>query len=768
MGMNPADFYHKKRKKYKPVKHHFLLILIFPTLLSFPAAGQEDYTISGRITEKSTGEDLIGATVVLEPGLQGAATNSYGFYSLSAPAGNYNITYRFIGYETIEKKLSLDSDIKLDIELNRKNISLDEVVVSARKNDYNISGTEMGVERLAIKQVELIPVLMGETDILKTLQLLPGISTASEGSTGFNVRGGSIDQNLILLDEAAVYSASHLAGFFSVFNSDIIKDITVYKGGIPPAYGGRAASVVDITMNNGNNKEFEGKGGIGLLSTRLSLEGPVIKDKMSYILSARRSYADIILKALPGDIIEDGSSLFFYDLNAKINLAAGENDRIFLSAYLGRDVFGYEDFGMGWGNYTGTLRWNHLFSDRLFSNTSFIYSDFSYDFRAGKNINYDSGIKDYGFKNDLSFFLNPSNTLSTGLEIHYRDFNPGRLLSGDSSRLNIVMDRKTALEAGLYIQNKHTISPVLRTNYGLRLSSFRQLNTGNSSLTYLIAEPRLSFNYIINDRSSLKFSYNKLSQYLHLLSNSTSGQVTDIWVPGSSKIKPVKASQLAMGYFRNFLDNTVESSVEIYYKDLRNITDFEDGTNIILNENIEDRIIAGRGRSYGAEFYLKKKQGRFSGWISYTISRTENLIEGINNNRWYPAKYDKTHDISIVGSYELTSRISLSSVFVFATGYAVTFPEGKYSLGGITMPYYTDRNGYRMPPYHRMDMNVRIKGRERKRFNTSFDISVYNLYNRHNAYSIYFREGENNSAATEAVKLSLFGIVPSLSFNISF
>ena len=750
------------------MKHNSLLTLIFTGLLCLQAAGQESYTISGRITEKSTGEDLIGATVVLEPGLQGTATNSYGFYSLSAPAGNYTVSYRFIAYETVEKRLSLDSDIKLDIELIRKNISLDEVLVSAQKNDHNISGTEMGVERLDIKQVELIPVLMGETDILKTLQLLPGISTASEGSTGFNVRGGSIDQNLILLDEAAVYSASHLAGFFSVFNSDVIKEILIYKGGIPPAYGGRAASVVDITMNNGNNKKFEGKGGIGLLSARLSLEGPVIKDRMSYILSGRRSYADIILKALPGEIIEEGSSLFFYDLNAKINLTAGENDRIFLSAYLGRDVFGYEDFGMGWGNYTGTLRWNHLFSDRLFSNTSFIYSDFSYDFRAGKNINYDSGIKDYGFKNDLSFFLNPSNTLNAGLEIHYRDFNPGRLLSGDSSRLNIVMDSKAALEAGLYIQNKHTISHGLRADYGLRLSSFRQLNTGNRPVTYLIAEPRLSFNYMIGDKSSLKLSYNRLAQYLHLLSNSTSGQVTDIWVPGSSKIKPVKASQLATGYFRNFLDNMLESSVEVYYKDLRDITDFEDGTNIILNENIEDRIIAGRGRSYGAEFYLKKKQGRFRGWISYTISRTENLIEGINNNRWYPAKYDKTHDISIVGSYELTSRVSLSSVFVFATGYAVTFPEGKYSIGGITMPYYTDRNGYRMPPYHRLDMNIRIKGRERKRFNTSFDISVYNLYNRHNAYSVYFREGENNSAATEAVKLSLFGIVPSLSFNINF
>ncbi|HKL66819.1 MAG TPA: TonB-dependent receptor, partial [Bacteroidales bacterium] len=556
--------------------------------------------------------------------------------------------------------------------------------------------------------------------------------------------------------------------FFSVFNSDIIKDITVYKGGIPSTYGGRASSVVDISMNNGNNKNFEGKGGIGLLSTRLSLEGPVIRDKMSYIISARRSYADIILKALPGDIIEDGTRLFFYDLNAKLNFRAGEKNRFFLSGYAGRDVFGFEQFGMDWGNYTTTLRWNHLFSDKIFSNTSLIYSDFSYGFKLDRDLKYDSGIKDYGLKNNSTYFINPANTLRAGFEFHYRDFNPGALKSENNSEINIVLDKKQAIEAGLYINNKHEISERLNSNYGIRLSAFRQTGDADTTRSYIIPEPRLSVNYRINTKSSVKLSYNRLSQYLHLLSNSTTGQVTDIWIPSSSRIKPIIADQFATGYFRNFLDDNIETSAELYYKNLNNITDFEDGTNIILNENVEEHILSGRGRSYGGEFYIKKKQGRFRGWISYTISRTENLIEGINGFRWYPARYDKIHDISLVGSFDISRRISLSSVFVYATGNAVTFPEGKYRVNGMTIPYFTERNAYRMPPYHRLDLSIRIRGKERKRFNTSWDISAYNVYNRHNAYSIYFRESENNPAVTEAVKLSLFGIVPSVTFNISF
>ncbi|MEE4215249.1 MAG: TonB-dependent receptor [Bacteroidales bacterium] len=740
------------------------LLLLLPAFV----VAQESHTISGRVTEKSTGEDLIGATVILEPGLRGTVTNHYGFYSISAPEGKYIIKFSYIGYESTEKEIILEGDTRLDAELDETSIRLEEVVISAVRSDRNISDAEMSVERLDMKHVDLIPVLIGEKDILKTLQLLPGISTASEGSTGFNVRGGSIDQNLILLDEASVYSASHLAGFFSVFNSDIIKDITVYKGGIPSLYGGRASSVVDITMINGNNKEFEGSGGIGLLSTRLSLEGPLIRDKMSYLLSGRRSYADILLKSMPGDILEEGTRLFFYDFNAKLNLTANDRNRFFLSAYLGRDVFGYQAYGMDWGNYTGTFRWNHLFSDRVFSNTSLIYSDFSYGFNLASDTKYDSGIRDYGFKNDISFFINPDNTLNTGLEIHYREFNPGALRSSNSNGSDIVMGQKSAIETGIYIQNKQTLSQVFNSEYGLRLSAFSQLNKETGEDAYIILEPRLSLNARLSPLSSVKLSYNRLSQYLHLLSNSSAGQVTDIWVPSSSVIKPLVADQVAAGYFRNFFNDMLESSVEVYYKNLTNLTDFEDGTNILLNEDIEDQIIAGRGRSYGAEFYIKKKLGRFRGWISYTLSRTEQSIEGINNGDWYPSKYDRTHDVSIVGSYDFTKRVSLSGVFVYSTGNAVTFPSGKYEINGKFIPYYTERNGYRMPPYHRLDINLKIRGKERKNFNTSWDISAYNVYNRYNAWSIYFRESESNSGATEAVKLSLFGIVPSVAFNFNF
>lgn len=745
-------------------------LYILLALFMIPATifAQEVYTISGRVTEKSTGEDLVGATVILDPGLKGTVTNSYGFYSVSAAEGSYKIRVSYVGYEAVEKDLVLTGDTRLNIELSETSIELNEVVISAVRSDRNITEAEMSVDRLDIRQLDLIPVLLGEKDILKTLQLLPGISTASEGSTGFNVRGGSIDQNLILLDEASVYSASHLAGFFSVFNSDVIKDITVYKGGIPALYGGRASSVIDITMNNGNNRHFEGSGGIGLLSTRLSIEGPLVSEKMSFILSARRSYADIILKALPGDIIESGTKLFFYDLNAKLNYSAGDRNRFFISAYLGRDVFGYEQYGMDWGNYTGTFRWNHLFSDRVFSNASIIFSDFSYGFNLERDIVYDSGIRDYGFKDDFTFFLNPDNTLKAGLEFHYRTFNPGSLISSESSDFDIVLDRKKALETALYLHNKQNINRVINASYGLRVSSFNQLTSLDSGKVYIIAEPRLSINLRISEPSSLKFSYNRLSQYLHLLSNSTAGQVTDIWIPSSDKIQPVITDQFAAGYYRNFFNDIIESSLEVYYKNLDNITDFEDGTDLLLNENIEDNIIAGKGRSYGAEFFIKKKIGRLRGWVSYTLSRTENRIGGINNSDWYPTRYDKTHDISVVASYDLSKRISFSSAFVYATGNAVTFPSGKYELNGRIIPYYTERNGYRMPPYHRMDLSMRIKGKEKKRVKTSWDISAYNVYNRYNAYSIYFRESETNSGKTEAVKLSLFGIVPSVTFNIDF
>ncbi len=773
------------------MRNLLFLILIYPALL----VGQQNYTLSGSVTDAATGEDLIGVTIFDLESSSGSITNSYGFYSLSLPAGWYNIQYSYMGYTTAKHAIELSKNQSFNIELTPSQIALDAVTISAERRDKNITSAEMGVEKLNLRQIAIIPVLFGEKDVLKTIQLLPGISSSGEGSTGFNVRGGSMDQNLILLDEAPLYSASHLLGFFSVFNADALKGVTVYKGGIPAYYGGRASSVLDITMNNGNKKNFNITGGVGLISTRLTVEGPIIKDKMSFIVSGRRTYADIVAKAaFSDDVVPNDLSLYFYDLNAKLNYSINDKNRVFLSGYFGSDVFGFSDqIGTDWGNTTGTIRWNHLFNKKLFSNTSVLFSRYNYGFNAGQDgisIRLTSGIENLTVKEDFTWFLNPNNTIKFGGSSTFHTFKPGELESEGELDFDIILREKSAYESAVYLQNEQKISTRFSANYGLRLSMFNQVQIdsgliyeyGDDNLpsdftfyeageiiqTYLGFEPRFSLNYILGDKSSLKVSYNRMAQYLQLLSNSTSGNPTDVWLPSSNNIKPLYVHQVAAGYFRNFLDNNIETSAEVYYKRIQNVADYEDGANIFLNEFVEATILNGLGRSYGLELYVKKNYGDFSGWISYTLSRTENKIEGINDFNWYPVKYDKTHDISIVASYQLFPRISLSAVWVYATGNAVTFPSGKYVIDGLQIPYYTERNGYRMPHYHRIDASINIKGKKRKRFESNWDFSVYNAYNRHNAYLIDFRESETVPGATEAVKLSLFGIVPSISYNFKF
>ncbi len=765
-----------------------LIIIAFPLY----ATGQQSFTISGHVSDIDNGEDLIGVTIYSLENLSGTISNSYGFYSLSLPEGNYTIRFSYLGYESIDSLINLDGNRLLDIELKHSTINLEEVVVTSERRDINISEASMGVERLNVREIKYIPVIFGEKDVLKTIQLLPGISSSGEGSTGFNVRGGSMDQNLILLDEATVFSASHLMGFFSVFNSDALKDVIVYKGGIPARYGGRASSVLDISMNNGNSKHFSASGGIGLISTRLTLEAPLIKDKLSYIISGRRTYLDIIAKALfPDDIVDDDIRFYFYDLNTKINYTLNKKNRLFLSGYFGQDVFGLgSEIGTDWGNATGTLRWNHLFSDKLFSNTSLIYSKYNYSFNLGElSLKLGSGIEDYSIKEDATLYLNPDNTMKFGFSFTSHKFMPGELTSNMVNNFEIVLDEKRALESGIYFQNDHNISERLSSTYGIRVSMFNQtgpgwvykyndynslsdsvyIGSGEIAQSYFAVEPRLSVNYRLNQKSSIKLSYNRMAQYMHLLSNSTSGTPMDVWIPSSTNIKPVLVDQISIGYYRNFLDNGIESSIEIYYKGIDNATDYEDGAEIMLNKYVESVILTGRGRSYGVEFYLKKKYGDFTGWISYTLSRTENLIDGINNNSWYPLKYDKTHDVSVIASYQFSRRLFLSAVWIYATGNAVTFPSGKYELDGQLIPYYTERNGYRMPSYNRLDASLTLKSKKKRaRFEGSWDFSIYNLYNRHNAYSISFRESETGPGNTEAVKLSLFGIVPSVSYNFKF
>ncbi len=765
--------------------------LIILTMLPLLASGQQKYTLSGSVSDASTGEDLTGATVMVAGSNKGTATNSYGFYSLSLPEGDRTIRVSFIGYDAFETKIHLNKDVSLNIELEPSVQTLGEVVVASESDDGNISSAATGVEKLDIRKIETIPVLFGEKDILKTIQLLPGISNASEGSTGFNVRGGSIGHNLILLDEAPVYSSAHLMGFFSVFNSDAIKDVTIYKGGIPAAYGGRASSVVDIVMNNGNSKNFRTSGGIGLVSSRLTVELPVMKERMSLILSGRRTYADLIARTLfKDDVISDEMKFYFYDLNAKINFTVNPRNRIFLSGYFGKDVFDLrEDLGTGWGNTTGTLRWNHLLSEKIFSNTSVIYSRFDYGFAFGSlGIRLRSGIEDVSLKEDMTWYIDPDNTLKAGFNLVYHVFRPGELSAGDTTEYKIALREKKGAEGALYLQNEQELSQRLSANYGIRLSFFSQLGPGwfyeydeNNSITdssffkknqavfpHFLLEPRLSVNYRVGERSSLKASFSRMSQFIHLLSNTTSGTPADVWLPGSNNLKPVIVDQFSAGYFRNFMDNGIEASLEAWYKDIKNTTDYEDGAEIIFNEHVESQILTGRGRGYGLELYIKKKYGEFSGWIGYTLSRTENRIEGINDYKWYPVKYDKTHDLSLVTIYKPGKRLSLSAVWTYATGNAVTFPSGRYVINGSPVPFYTERNGYRMPAYHRLDLSVTLEGRNRKRFKSQWDLSVYNLYNRHNAYMISFRESETVPGATEAVRLSLFGIVPAISYNFKF
>ncbi len=624
--------------------------------------------------------------------------------------------------------------------------------------------------------------------MLKASQRLPGVGSNSEGSSGFFVRGGDADQNLILLDEAPVYNASHLLGFFSVFNSDALKDVKLYKGGMPSEYGGRVSSVMDVRMKNGNMKEWEVSGGIGIISSRATIEGPIQEDKGSLIISGRRTYADVIARPFLEDGFED-TDLYFYDLNAKANYKIGENDRLYLSAYSGRDVFGTEDFGFDWGNTTATLRWNHLFNDKLFSNTTAIYSDYDYGFSVGGEENgvaLDAGIYDYNLKQDYNWYINPKNTLRFGWQGIYHQMRPNEFTFTNSTDDNSSSQEQKALEGGIYVSNEQKITDKLTANYGLRLSTFSNIGAydvktydaqdnvtsitsyedGEIYNTYVGLEPRVNATYLLDNTSSIKASYNRNYQYLHLLSNSTSGTPTDLWIPSTELVKPQIADQVALGYFKNFKDNTYEFSVEAYYKDLQNQVDFEDGGTPINNLDIESDLTFGQGRTYGVEFFLKKKKGKFTGWLSYTLAKSERQFDDINRGEWFSARQDRTHDISLVAMYQVTPKLSASASFVYYTGDAVTFPTGKYFVDGALVNLYGDRNSERMPDYHRLDLSFTYVTSDTEKYYSDFNLSFYNLYNRYNAYAINFDLDDTGN--TQATQLTLFGIVPSLTWNFKF
>ena len=771
-------------------------------------SAQENFTISGYITDYESGETLIGATALVKELGNGAVSNEYGFYSISVPEGSYTLEFSYIGFDNIIKSVSLSANYKLDIELGEMKNELAEVVVTAKEEDSNVREVSMSVNKLDITTIKSMPTLLGEVEIIRSLQLLPGVNSVGEGATGFNVRGGSIDQNLILLDEAPVYNSSHLFGFFSVFNPDAVKDVKLYKGGIPSRYGGRLSSILDVRMKEGNKKKLNINGGVGFIFSRLSVEAPIIKDKSSLIVAARISYIDVLAKPFLSESL-NGSELNFYDLTLKTNYDINDKNRLFISGYFGRDNFGFGDqAGFNWGNKTGTIRWNHLFSERLFSNLTFYFSDYDYQIKFGNDsqnkFDWNASIQNIGVKPEFSFFLKPGNLLKFGGQSILYTFDPGNAVGvSEGEERDFSLPQKYAMENAVYVENEIDITTTIKANYGLRLSSFTYLGKGTayeytdgipgerryatsateyddweSIKTYYNFEPRLSLQMQLSSNNSIKASYNRTTQYIHLVSNTTAATPVDVWTPSTNNIRPSTADQVAFGYFQNLNDNTYELSAEVYYKTMNNLVDYIDGADLLLNQFIEGDLIEGEGRAYGIELMAKKTKGKFNGWLSYTLARTERQTPGINGGEWYASRFDQLHNLSLTGFYEINDRWTTSANFAFNTGSPTTFPTTRYTIQGFVVPHNANevRNNVRLPNYHRLDLSITRKGKikEGKRWTGDWVFSVYNVYNRKNAFSIFFAQEDGripigSSVNTDAYRLSVIGnFIPSVSYNFKF
>jgi hypothetical protein len=770
----------------------FILSLLFVSISV--NAQTTKFTVSGTIKDSSSGETLLSTAIrVKELSNVGVYSNEYGFYSLTIPEGTYTLVVNSFGFAKKEIPIQLTKNLIVNIDLSKpkqdKVQELQEVKVTGTKENKNVSGAETGMVKMDVKALEKIPVFAGEKDIIKTFTLTPGFKTAGEGNSGFFVRGGAADQNLILLDEAPVYNASHLLGFFSTFNSDALKEVTLYKGGMPSQYGGRTSSVLDIKMLDGNDKKFHVGGGVGIISSRLSVEGPIVKNKGSFMISGRRTYADVFLKLT--DEFKD-NRLYFYDLNLKANYKINDKNRVFLSGYFGQDNLGLgELFGINWGNATGTIRWNSVLSPKLFSNTSLIFSNYNYKIAINSGtlaVDIRSKIQDYNVKQDFTYIINPSNKLKFGVNAIHHTITPGQIESDDPNFVFEKLQDRFAWENAGYISHEWNPSERLSFIYGLRATNFSLMGAGEfysfdseglvSQTTtfekgeivqnYFNLEPRLTSSFMVDSTSSFKLGYARNVQNLHLISNSTSSTPTDLWIPSSANVKPEISDQLSLGYFRNFFNNRYELSVEAYYKDMQNQVDYKDGASTIANDKVEGELLYGKGRAYGVELFFKKKYGRFNGWISYTLSRTEKQIDGINNSDWYAARQDRTHDLSLVGIYDINDKLSVSATWVFYTGSAVTFPSGKYYIDGNIQWLYTERNGYRMPNYHRLDLSVTYYNKKTDKFESSWNFGIYNAYARENAWTISFRESETDPTKTEAVQIALFRLVPSITYNFKF
>lgn len=775
----------------------YLLIFLFTNSLLSQAA--DKFTLSGHIRDASNGEELINATLFVQELATGNVSNVYGFYSITLPKGDYKISFGYVGFETQTKAINLTADQRLDIDLKTTESLIEEITITAEEVNENVESINMSKIKVDVEAVKKMPALFGEVDIIKAIQLLPGVKSMGEGTSGFYVRGGNADQNLVLLDEAPIYNASHLLGFFSSFNPDAIKDMQLSKGAISSKYGGRLSSVLDIRMKEGNSKHFGGSAGIGTIMSRLSLESP-IGENGSLIISGRRSYLDLFAKgyqALRGNTENNDFQFYFYDLNAKGNYRISENDRIFVSGYFGRDVIeegGDQALAINWGNKTGTVRWNHIFSPRLFSNLT-VYSS-SYDYRLGfddevSDIVWNSNLAETSFKADFTSFLSPKHTLNFGLQTIKHGLQPGdiRIFEQDTISTEFIVENANTLENAIYIASELSIGSATKLQLGIRGSSLHNLgphthytNDENGKVsdtttyeknfynTYYNLEPRIGLKHSFDSKQSIKASYNRTVQYIQQASNGNSATPFDVWFTSSPNVKPQLADQVTLGYFRNFNENTIELSAEVYYKKFTNAIDFKEGAVLLLNKNLEGELKIGTGNAYGIEFMLKKDVGKLTGWLSYTYSKVRKQIDGINNGNWYNAKYDKPHDLSLTLAYELTNRVSFASNFIYASGSPATFPTGRYEYHGTVVPVYSDRNGERLPNYHRLDLSMTLQGKKNKsrKLQSQWVFSIYNAYNRKNAFAINFKQDEVNPNVTYAEKSAIFSIVPSATYNIKF
>ncbi len=787
------------------MSYRLLLCVVFCLLSGLTAGAQKKVTLSGYMRDARSGEALIAATIYIKELQLGTQTNTYGFYSVSVPQGSYSVVFSYVGYATQELTLNMIASREYNAELQPQAV-IEEVEVKATRRDENVETTEMGTVSLSTEQIKALPVIFGEVDILKALQLMPGVQASGEGNAGFYVRGGGPDQNLVLLDDAVVYNPGHLFGFFSVFNSDAVKNITLIKGSMPASYGGRLSSVVDVSMKEGNVKEYHAEGGIGLIASRLTIQGPLEKHKGSFVLSGRRTYIDMLIKPFTDGGRFDGSGYYFYDANLKANFAFSKKDRLYLSGYFGRDKFSFNSnetsfkANIPWGNSTATLRYNHLFSDRMFMNASLIFNEYQFEFGGSQSefeLKLASGIRDVGGKIDFDYYSGFNHHFKAGINYTRHKFTPNQV-SGKTGDTEFKPNNaliKYAHEAGIYLQDDFDLTDWLKINAGLRYSWFAQigpfwqysydLNQEKTDSSYFGSgdivtssgglEPRLNMRFQLSKTSSIKSSVVRSFQYIHLVTNNGTTLPTDLWIPSTLLVDPQEAWQYSLGYFRNFKDNAMEASVEVYYKSMKNQLEYRPGytpTNFTKDQELD--LVTGNGEAYGAEFFFQKTKGKLTGWVGYTLSWTWRKFPALNNGERYPAKYDRRHDLSVVATYEYNKKWKFSSVFVFGSGNAVTLPTNFYFIEMQATPEYSKLNDYRLFPYHRLDISAIYtpKPKKQRRWRSSWAFAIYNLYSRQNPYFLYVDSrgniGQGTGVDVKVKQVSIFPILPSITYNFSF